>query len=161
MPVPLACGALTNKARLASLQFVLLLMSPAYLQSKACIREMVRACAELSEPSRILPIVIEKYDLETAFGSSGYHTGMLNATIGNILPPPDQGVFEDDFDGNMIKLIERIRSVGLSGTPLRGARPTLRTWFVTTPDCRTLPAAPPSMLSTAANAVASIDVPTC
>ena len=115
MPVPLACGALTNKARLASLQFVLLLMSPAYLQSKACIREMVRACAELSEPSRILPIVIEKYDLETAFGSSGYHTGMLNATIGNILPPPDQGVFEDDFDGNMIKLIERIRSVGLYG----------------------------------------------
>ena len=85
-------------------------MSPAYLQSKACVREMIRACVEL-ERTRILPVVIEKYDLKTAFGTNGYHTGLLKASIGNVLPPPDKGVFEDDFEGNMRKLIDRIEEV--------------------------------------------------
>ena len=85
-------------------------MSPAYLQSKACVREMIRACVEL-ENTRILPIVIEKYSMETAFGSGGHHTGLLQASIGNILPPPDKGVFEDAFEENMAKLIKRIQDV--------------------------------------------------
>ena len=85
-------------------------MSPAYLQSKDCIREMIRACVELKN-TRILPIVIEKYNMKTACGSGGHHTGLLQASIGNILPPPDKGVFEDDFDGNMTKLIKRIEDV--------------------------------------------------
>jgi len=63
---------------------------------------------------RLIPISIAKFKInEAVLGGQSRWTGYLKQMVGsrNVLPPPDQGVFEDNFDANMATLVTRIQEV--------------------------------------------------
>eukprot|EP00035_Acanthoeca_spectabilis_P007311 m.135187 g.135187 ORF g.135187 m.135187 type:complete len:1052 (-) comp13897_c0_seq1:323-3478(-) len=97
------------------------LLSPGYLQSRACLKELLALlqCSRLTDADRIIPVVVAPGVREALHGNFAGDTyqGQLQASAvrtlcnRNWLPPPDRGTFSNDFNGNATTLVELIHEL--------------------------------------------------
>jgi hypothetical protein len=91
----------------------IILLSPEYFQSKACVQE----CLELVKQKKIklLPLQFGMPNTTGRFlgeePSDIKAANMFKLKIKNVLPPPDQGSFDADWEGNARKLVRRIKEM--------------------------------------------------
>jgi hypothetical protein len=92
-----------------------------YFKSAACVNEL-RAICKHFDSNRIIPVVFGDCNMEGNFLDhceflgkpferkliGGFFRGKID---GNYLPPPDVGIFQDDWKGNVQRLITRVKQI--------------------------------------------------
>ena len=96
----------------------IVMFSPAFFQSKACVDELKAICKEPDLSECIVPIFLGPVKMgknDNFLGSSRAEkrsANFIRAKIdGNCIPPPDQGLFQENWDKNVALLISRIREL--------------------------------------------------
>ena len=90
----------------------IVIFSPAFFKSDACVRELSKICETPDLNDRIIPIYIGPMDLASDFlGSTKKkikEARFIRATIsGNCLPDPRYGFFQDNWPTNVKELLRR------------------------------------------------------
>ena len=115
-------------------------LSPEYFESHACRREIFLA-ASLEMP--IVPLIIAAPPAGLRQGSTERYFGatpaeaaeleniekgnLVSLSTNNFLPPPDRGVFQDDFDRNCETLVALLRAKLPGAAQTRSPRPVVGT----------------------------------
>lgn len=91
------------------------MMSPSFAKSPACLKEARALCNDAHLERRLIPIMIDPMRIDgSMFGTTRslkQDALLVKASIGNLLPPPDQGCFPDNFGKNLLLLKDRIAEV--------------------------------------------------
>jgi hypothetical protein len=99
---------------------VVLMMSKSFFQSRACIDELEAAIAQRTP---IIPVFLERVDISGHFlgesESAVLSANFIRSHIGNVIPPPDRGLFQtptadiqfdrEHWESNMELVVDRIR----------------------------------------------------
>jgi hypothetical protein len=91
----------------------IVMFSPAFFQSDACVRQLSKICEKRGLQDRIIPIFIGPVDIESNFlgtkKSQIKEARFIRATIsGNSLPDPRYGLFQDNWSANTTELLRRV-----------------------------------------------------
>mmetsp|Transcript_11267 Transcript_11267/g.33794 ORF Transcript_11267/g.33794 Transcript_11267/m.33794 type:complete len:1470 (+) Transcript_11267:163-4572(+) len=115
--------------KLPSAKVAVLMLSPAYWSSPACINELTAICRSNLDGTCILPIYLETMEgpMEGNFPAGNFledcelgiadeekekRLNLFKVTVsGNMIPPPDQGTFADNFAKNADTLVKRTRQI--------------------------------------------------
>lgn len=97
----------------------IVMFSPAFFKSDACVRELSKICETRGLQDRIIPIYIGPMDIEKNFLGSKKkqikEANFIRATIsGNCLPDPRYGFFQENWDENVEKLLRRVAQFNAS-----------------------------------------------
>lgn len=94
------------------------MFSAEFFTSEACVDELVKICTERDLSKRIIPVFVGSVGLgksDDFLGTS--KRDRMNANLirtkinGNCIPPPDMGLFQDNWEANVAVLIERVREM--------------------------------------------------
>eukprot|EP00041_Stephanoeca_diplocostata_P022437 m.535083 g.535083 ORF g.535083 m.535083 type:complete len:490 (-) comp22063_c0_seq3:135-1604(-) len=109
----------------------IVMLSPAYFQSEACVRELCKICEQPRLNDCILPVYIGAVDLHAnILGTSvpaQRRANFIRTTLsGNCIPDPREGFFQDQWDVNIRTLLARIAALQMSkaATPITPHAPT-------------------------------------
>ena len=107
------------------------MVSPEYFESDPCRAEMYAACKRATVASmqssasfEVITTVFGQLPDELVRFESGWfgesqedkqHGTVIEQRMGQLLPRPSDGVFEDDFAANLERLLERLRVAGVAG----------------------------------------------
>jgi hypothetical protein len=99
------------KAKVAIVMF-----SPKFFKSKACVMELSKMLEQDALVEHIIPVFVGVVDLQSDFlGTSPAEmdeaTWIRTMVSGNCIPPPDEGLFQDNWDTNVKRLINRVKEI--------------------------------------------------
>lgn len=96
----------------------IVLYSTPYFKSKACRDELVAIAQHEMLPDRTIPLFVEDVVGKmrgTFFGASRLqkqHAALVRRKIvGNCIPPPEEGLFHENWDKNTARLIDRVKEL--------------------------------------------------
>eukprot|EP00039_Didymoeca_costata_P031973 m.36508 g.36508 ORF g.36508 m.36508 type:complete len:555 (+) comp9129_c0_seq2:144-1808(+) len=94
----------------------IVMFSELYFQSDACTKEIIKICQHPKLSECVIPVFVGKFDINSDFlGSSKPQrrdAAFIRTIIsGNCVPPPDKGLFQDNWDDNVALLKERVNQL--------------------------------------------------
>lgn len=103
---------------MARSKMAIMLYSKEYASSKACKDELVAIALQSATGlvDRVIPIYVGELDMQSNFFGKTKKmkqqaTLVRTKISGNCLPPPDQGLFQDNWDANMEELTKRCKDL--------------------------------------------------
>lgn len=93
----------------------IVMLSEAFFQSEACVDEMAAILKEPGLSKRVIPVFVSPIDMSKGsdfLGSSKSEKRQANffrtKIDGNCIPPPDEGLFQDNWERNVELLSKRV-----------------------------------------------------
>ena len=97
-------------------QVAVVMFSSMFFKSKACTDELIAICEKDGLNRRVIPVFVGPMDMSSDFLGTEKKKKRDAAFIrtkisGNCIPPPDMGLFQDNWDANIEALIARIKEL--------------------------------------------------
>jgi hypothetical protein len=95
----------------------IVMLSKTFLKSSACLSELKAICRDdkFDDSSRIIPVYLDDVKLTGNFlgdePTDIRAAAFIKGKLGNCIPPPDQGLFHENFAANMKTLVARIKTL--------------------------------------------------
>jgi hypothetical protein len=95
----------------------IVMFSENFFKSKACVEELTKICEESELSTRVIPVFVGHVNLQSNFLGTETKQQKRDANFirtkinGNCIPPPDMGLFQDNWDANIKALITRINEM--------------------------------------------------
>jgi hypothetical protein len=93
----------------------IVMFSPTFFKSEACVEELIKICTRSKLSRNIIPVYVGRVAMDDDSHFLGTAVeDMMNANLirtkidGNCIPPPDEGLFQDNWDANVAALIKRV-----------------------------------------------------
>lgn len=108
--------------KLGASRIAVVMLSPSYFESDACVKELTAICQQL-DSSCILVVHMEKTSMQGNFLKDCDQISLSEhekeqrsnyfrvAISGNMIPPPERGLFGENFAANVDTLVKRARQI--------------------------------------------------